>query len=111
MCHSKQIAADLKKFKCPTKPVPGVFVTATVDMITWNIIYLFPKLKLQDDRDSNTLLCTQWIKACNRPHADLSMNLINRYRFICSKVGINNLNIMYMYSKKFYFYMKANDLY
>jgi hypothetical protein len=42
----------------------------------------FPKPK------SNLEKCLRWIKACNRPHAQLNVDTIFKTTYVCSKVSL-----------------------
>ena len=57
--------------------------------------FTFPSPNLDDDLDSNTVKCRQWIKACNRPTDQLNLKIIHEdkikrkyYYRVCSKVNV-----------------------
>lgn len=44
--------------------------------------YPFPKPKSDFEK------CLWWIKACNRPHAQLNVETISKNTYVCSKVSL-----------------------
>lgn len=52
------------------------------DKLNGSYFLPFPKPKTQLEK------CLRWIRACGRPHNQLNVELINKHRFVCSRVRI-----------------------
>ncbi len=56
-----------------------------------NVFFIpFPKPK------SNLKKCLAWIQACGRPHWQLNVKLINKDRYVCSKVRFYEISMFLM---------------